>query len=220
MIDEEANQKDDMLRMDHTAELKLRNAAAVNRLTKLSIDIPANLILIDTCMSICEVEADAIVNSANEVMMGGGGMDFEIRQRAGPGLARECEMIPVDEFGVRCYTGKAVVTGAYDLQHPKYIIHTVAPYLDTNGDPQPSLLRDCYVSCMEAAQRMTVSSVAFPSLGTGYYGYPIAEAAEIAITTLCDCIRGSQQQGMSVFIVPYSSLDREAYRKLLRLSLL
>ena len=98
------------------------------------------------------------------------------------------------------------------MKNLRYIIHTVAPYLDLNDQPQPLLLAKCYESCMNLAKRQNLRSIAFPSLGTGYYGYPVAQAAEIAVRTLAEI--AASMADIVVYIVPYSALDELAYRKL------
>ena len=199
--------------MDHSIELKNSNARAAQTISKLNFSIPSNLQL-SSLSDICNVEAEAIVNSANELLLGGGGMDGAIRSIAGEGLQQECERIPLDSFGVRCYTGKAVLTGAHGLPNAGYIIHTVAPYLDEKDNPQPALLQECYRSCMQLVKDRNISSVAFPSIGTGYYGYPIVEAATIAVTTIVDCMSNIRRD-LTVIIVPYSPLDQQVYSKLM-----
>ena len=215
MSDIWANQGNDNDRKDHCIGLKELNRMQVSELTKLDVIIPKNVRLMPVG-NICLMQVDAIVNSANEALTGGGGLDEIIHKMAGKRLLEECSGLPKNSQGVRCFTGCAAITGAYNIQNLRYIIHTVAPYLDVYDQPQPLLLAKCYQSCMEVAKWHSIGSIAFPSLGTGYYGYPIAQAAEIAVRTLVEC--ANTMTGTMVYIVPYSKLDEAAYRRLFGLS--
>ncbi|MDE2573505.1 MAG: O-acetyl-ADP-ribose deacetylase [bacterium] len=118
-------------------------------------------------------EVDAIVNAANARLAGGGGVDGAIHRAGGPSIMRECRAIG------GCRTGGAVVTGAGRLR-AKHVIHAVAPrYAGRPGDA--ALLRSAYAASLERAEALGVRSIAFPSLGTGAYGYPIDQAAAIAL---------------------------------------
>jgi O-acetyl-ADP-ribose deacetylase (regulator of RNase III) len=122
------------------------------------------------------MQVEAIVNAANSALAGGGGVDGAIHQAAGPGPMAECRKIG------GCPTGGAVATSAGNLS-ARYIFHAVGPIY--NGSPQDEiLLRSAYQSCLDLAEKHGVHSLAFPSLSTGAYGYPLTLAAPIALTTV------------------------------------
>ncbi|MCX7807687.1 MAG: O-acetyl-ADP-ribose deacetylase [Deltaproteobacteria bacterium] len=121
---------------------------------------------------------DAIVNAANESCLGGGGVDGAIHRAAGPELLQACRRLPEQRPGVRCPTGKAVVTPGF-LLPARYVIHAVGPrYHEPNA---AFLLASAYRSALELAEGLGVRTIAFPAISCGAYGYPAAEAAPIAI---------------------------------------
>ena len=127
---------------------------------------------------ITTAEVDAIVNAANPFMLGGGGVDGAIHKAAGIKLLEACKAVEL-KGGVRCPTGEARITEAGNL-NAKYVIHTVGPRYYTDPDPE-SLLISAYTNSLELAQQHKCNSIAFPAISCGVYGYPIGEAAEIAI---------------------------------------
>ena len=123
-------------------------------------------------------KADAIVNAANESLLGGGGVDGAIHRAAGIELYKECLTLG------GCKPGEAKVTKAYNL-HNKYIIHTVGPRY--YSDPNPSItLGNCYRNCLRIADELGLESIAFPSISTGAFSYPYKEAAKVCAEVLCN----------------------------------
>lgn len=133
---------------------------------------------------------DAIVNAANERMLGGGGVDGAIHRAAGPELLEACRRVPECRPGVRCPTGEARCTAAFGLP-AKIVIHTVGPIWYGGVSGEPELLAACYRNSLSLALEQGARSIAFPSISTGVYGYPKELAAEVAVRTLRDALEGN-----------------------------
>lgn len=127
---------------------------------------------------ITRVAVDAIVNAANSGLAGGGGVDGAIHRAGGPEIMRELDGIR-GRIG-HCPTGSAVATGAGKLP-AKYVFHAVGPVYRDGRHGEPELLASCYRKCLEMADERAVQTISFPAISTGVYGYPIEEAAKIAI---------------------------------------
>lgn len=152
---------------------------------------------------ITELEVDAVVNAADSSLMGGGGVDGAIHARGGPSILEECRVLRHERFPDGLPPGEAVATGAGDLP-AHWIIHTVGPvYQVTPGAPE--VLAACHVNSLTVADPLGARSVAFPAISTGVYGYPVEEAAEIAVTSVL-------RTDSKVAEVLFALFDREALR--------
>ena len=123
---------------------------------------------------------DAIVNAANETLLGGGGVDGAIHRAAGPGLLAECRQLPELSPGVRCPTGEARITAGHALK-AKWVIHTVGPVWQGGGHDEAQLLAACYRNVLNLARQKGLRSLAFPAISCGVYGYPLAQATAVAV---------------------------------------
>jgi O-acetyl-ADP-ribose deacetylase (regulator of RNase III) len=133
---------------------------------------------------ITEQDVDAVVNAANSSLMGGGGVDGAIHRRGGPEILEECTRIRREEYPDGLPTGRAVATAAGNLP-ARWVIHTVGPVYAKRED-RSGLLASCYTESLRVADRLGARTVAFPAISTGVYGYPVEEAAPVAINAVLD----------------------------------
>lgn len=156
---------------------------------------------------ITQQDTDAIVNAANCSLLGGGGVDGAIHRAAGPELLAECRTLH------GCETGKAKITAGYRLP-AKYVIHTPGPIWRGGENGEEKLLCSCYRSCLELASKNGIKTVAFPSISTGVYRFPLDRAAGLAVGTIRDYLsaHGEIEQ---VRIVCFDSRTEEYYRNAL-----
>jgi O-acetyl-ADP-ribose deacetylase (regulator of RNase III) len=159
---------------------------------------------------ITEQETDAIVNAANPTLMGGGGVDGAIHRKGGPKILEECKKIRATEYPDGLPTGKAVITSGGNLK-AKHVIHTVGPVWRGGRSGEPELLADAYRNSLKLAVSKGLKTIAFPSISTGAYGYPIEKASQVAISTVKDFLEKEDALDMVVFVL-FSKRDFEIYK--------
>ena len=157
---------------------------------------------------ITQQDTEAIVNAANRSLLGGGGVDGAIHRAAGPELLTECRSLG------GCETGDAKITKGYRLK-ARHVIHTVGPIYHSAGKRAPELLASCYRRSLEVASGNKLNSVAFPSISTGAYGYPLEEAAFLALKTVVDYMKGHPDIQLVRFVL-YGKDAYQAYEKALK----
>jgi O-acetyl-ADP-ribose deacetylase (regulator of RNase III) len=156
---------------------------------------------------ITKVQVDAIVNAANQTLLGGGGVDGAIHRAAGPQLLEECRRLG------GCDTGQAKMTTGYKLP-AKHVIHTVGPVWRGGDHGEEALLHDCYWNTMDLAHKQGLTSIAFPCISTGIYGYPADQAARIAVKTARD-YQAQMNCPMDVLFCCFSDEDEARYKELI-----
>jgi O-acetyl-ADP-ribose deacetylase (regulator of RNase III) len=157
---------------------------------------------------ITKEKVDAIVNAANESLLGGGGVDGAIHRAAGSQLLAECRTLG------GCSTGSAKITNGYKLP-AKYVIHAVGPVWSGGSNGEDELLRHCYESCLDLVKEYTLRSVSFPAISCGAYGYPVDRAANIALAAIRAFLEHNQEVER-VHVVCFTSDVYDAYRNVLQ----
>ena len=152
----------------------------------------------------------AIANAANAMLMGGGGVDGAIHRAAGPELRQALREIKQQLPGGVLETGKSVITPGFGLR-AKYVIHCVGPIYDREGEDAPRLLSSCYRSALELCRDHRIESVAFPSISTGVYGYPVADAAKVALTAVSAVLTSCSVPKLCRFLL-FDDATLDAYR--------
>jgi len=171
-------------------------------------EFPNSKILKLVVGDITRVAADAIVNAANSALAGGGGVDGAIHRAGGPSIMRELDAIRACAGG--CPTGSAVATGA-GLLAAKFVFHAVGPVYHDGRHGEPQLLASCYRMCLALAEEHAIQTITFPSISTGAYGYPIRDAAQIALRETTRHLR-LETVGLShVVFVLFSVADYDVY---------
>jgi O-acetyl-ADP-ribose deacetylase len=153
-------------------------------------------------------DTEAIVNAANSSLLGGGGVDGAIHRAGGPQILEECRQIG------GCPTGEARLTTGGNLK-AAYVIHTVGPIYQGGGHREAELLASCYRESLKLASSKGLTSLAFPAISTGAYGYPLTEAARIAIKTVLDYLTQHQEIRLVRFVL-FGRPTYEVYQKVMR----
>jgi len=162
---------------------------------------------------ITEQATDAIVNAANPSLMGGGGVDGAIHRAGGPAILEECKKIVARQR--RLPTGKAVITTGGNLK-AQYVIHTVGPVWHGGNRNEAELLRSAYYECLKLATENRLASISFPSISTGAYGYPMDEAAKIAVSTVVSFLKKQATSLKDVVFVLFDFRTYQSYRSALQ----
>ena len=157
--------------------------------------------------NITECTVDAIVNAANPTLLGGGGVDGAIHRAAGPELAEECKKLK------GCFPGQAKLTPGFQLP-AKYIIHTVGPIWRGGAKGEPQLLAACHINSLKLALEKQIKTIAFPAISCGVYGYPVSQAATIAVKETANFLELHNNME-TVYFVCFDEAAFEAYNQAL-----
>lgn len=160
---------------------------------------------------ITDVEAEAIVNAANSSLLGGGGVDGAIHRKGGPKILEECKLIRATVWPDGLPTGKAVITSGGNLK-VKHVIHTVGPVWRGGFHVEDELLKQAYRNSLKLAVANGIKTIAFPSISTGAYGYPIEQASHVAVATVKAFLEKIDKLDRVIFVL-FSQHDFEIYAK-------
>jgi len=159
---------------------------------------------------ITTLDVDVIVNAANETLLGGGGVDGAIHRAAGPDLLEACRALPELRPGVRCPTGEVCATPAFRLP-ARYVFHTVGPVWRDGAHHETELLANCYWQSLRLAEQMELHSIAFPAISCGVYGYPLHQAARVAVNETLAWEK-SHAVPRRIILVAYNDATYKAYQ--------
>ena len=169
----------------------------------MRLELPGGKAIESVQGDITEEGAEAIVNAANASLLGGGGVDGAIHRAGGSRILEECRQVRKSKYPQGLPEGQAVATTGGDLA-ARYVIHTVGPMWTGGGRREPEVLAGCYRESLRVADELGLKSVAFPAISTGIYGYPIAEAAQVAVKTVYEELPGLK----NVLLVRLVAFDR------------
>jgi O-acetyl-ADP-ribose deacetylase (regulator of RNase III) len=164
---------------------------------------------------ITTLDVDAIVNAANETLLGGGGVDGAIHRAAGPQLLAACRALPQVRSNVRCPTGEARITPGFRLP-ARFVIHTVGPVWHGGDRGEPELLAACYRTSLRLAHENNVHSIAFPAISCGVYGYPLDAAAVIAVREVRAALQTANELPDRVVFCCFGGPAVRSYRRALQ----
>ena len=181
-------------------------------MSKITLQIGSSLIRL-VLGDITDMEVDAVVNAANPSLMGGGGVDGAIHRKGGPKILKECKKIRETMWHDGLPVGKAVITSGGNLK-AKFVIHTVGPVWHGGGRGEPEVLAQAYRNSLELALDNKLRTVAFPSISTGAYGYPINDASRIALQTTVDFLEQKDFIYEVIFVL-FSERDWKIYAEAL-----
>lgn len=160
---------------------------------------------------ITKLQSEAIVNAANSSLLGGGGVDGAIHRAGGPAILEDCRKIRNARGSLD--TGKAVITTGGNLP-ARYVIHTVGPVYRGGTHGEPELLKNCYHNSLQLGAENNIRTIAFPSISTGIFGYPITEASKIAFTTCLNFVKKGEYVYEKIYFVVFSAPDYQTYAAL------
>jgi O-acetyl-ADP-ribose deacetylase (regulator of RNase III) len=163
---------------------------------------------------ITDMDTDAILNAANPTLMGGGGVDGAIHRKGGPKILEECKRIRATEWPDCLPTGKAVITSGGNLK-ARHVIHTVGPIWHGGTSGEPELLAEAYRNSLRLAVSKGLKTIAFPSISTGAYRYPIEKASRIALTTVKEFLNREDALDKVIFVL-FIKHDLETYKDVAR----